>query len=93
MVQLVADLINLIIGILMSGIDFAGLLATVGEAELICGNFIMAIINFLVIAFVVFMLVRSLNKMKKAEEAAPAPAPAGPTQEELLADILAALKK
>ena len=53
----------------------------------------MAIINFLVIAFVVFMLVRSLNKMKKAEEAAPAPAPAGPTQEELLADILAALKK
>jgi large conductance mechanosensitive channel len=53
----------------------------------------MAIINFLVIAFVVFMLVRSLNKMKKAEEPAPAPAPAGPTQEELLADILVALKK
>ena len=51
------------------------------------------IINFLVIAFVVFMLVRSLNKMKKAEEAAPAPALAGPTQEELLADILAALEK
>ena len=73
----------------MGGIDFAGLLAKVGEAELTYGNFIMAIINFLVIAFVVFMLVRSLNKMKKAEEAAPP----GPTQEELLADILAALKK
>ncbi|HCI05905.1 MAG: large conductance mechanosensitive channel protein MscL [Ascidiaceihabitans sp.] len=91
--SLVADLINPIIGIFMGGIDFAGLSATVGEAELTYGNFIMAIINFLVIAFVVFMLVRSLNKMKKAEEAAPAPAPAGPTQEELLADILAALKK
>ena len=77
----------------MGGIDFAGLLAKVGEAELTYGHLIMAIINFLVIAFVVFMLVRSLNKMKKAEEAAPAPAPAGPTQEELLADILAALKK
>jgi large conductance mechanosensitive channel len=54
MVQLVADLINSVIGILMSGIDFAGLSATVGEAELICGNFIMAIINFLVIARLVF---------------------------------------
>ena len=89
--SLVTDLINPIIGIFMGGIDFAGLSATVGEAELTYGNFTMAIINFLVIAFVVFMLVRSLNKMKKAKE--PAPAPAGPTQEELLADILVALKK
>jgi large conductance mechanosensitive channel len=79
LVKLVAGLINLIIGILMSGIDFAGLLATVGEAELICGNFIMAIINFLVIALLVFKLVRSLNKMKEAEEAAPATASACPT--------------
>ena len=79
LVQLVADLINLIIGILMSGIDFAGSLATVGEAELICGNFIMAIINFLVIALLVFKLVGSLNKMKEAEEAAPATASACPT--------------
>ena len=79
LVKLVAGLINLIIGILMSGIDFAGLLATVGEAELICGNFIMAIINFLVIALLVFKLVRSLNKMKEAEEVAPATASACPT--------------
>ena len=63
----------------MSGIDFAGLLATVGEAELICGNFIMAIINFLVIALLVFKLVRSLKKMKEAEEAAPATASVCPT--------------
>ena len=76
LVQLVADLI---IGTLMSGIDFAGSLATVGEAELICGNFIMAIINFLVIALLVFKLVRSLKKMKEAEEAAPATASVCPT--------------
>jgi large conductance mechanosensitive channel len=79
LVKLVAGLINLMIGILMSGIDFAGLLATVGEAELMCGNFIMAIINFLVIALLVFKLARSLNKMKEAEEAAPATASACPT--------------
>ena len=91
--SLVADLITPIIGIFMGGLDLAGMSATVGEANLTYGNFIMAIINFLVIAFVVFMLVRSLNKMKKAEEPGPAPAPAGPTQEELLADILVALKK
>jgi large conductance mechanosensitive channel len=91
--SLVADLINPIIGIFMGGIDFAGLSANVGDAELTYGNFIMAIINFLVIAFVVFMLVRQVNKLEKAEEAVPAPAPAGPTQEELLAQILVALKK
>ena len=91
--SLVADLINPIIGIFMGGIDFAGLSAKVGDAELTYGNFIMALINFLIIAFVVFMLVRTVNKMKKAEEIAPAPAPAGPSQEELLAKILDALKK
>jgi len=95
--SLVADIINPIIGIFMGGIDFAGLSAKVGGAELTYGNFIMAIINFLIIAFVVFMLVRQVNKIKEAtakaeEEAAPAE-PAGPTDNELLADILKALKK
>jgi large conductance mechanosensitive channel len=105
--SLVADLINPIISLFMGGVDFSGMYALLGDGEFAnigaaeeagaavfaYGRFIMAIINFLVIAFVVFMLVRSVNKMKKKEEAAPAPAPAGPTQEELLADILAALKK
>ncbi|KAB7614761.1 large conductance mechanosensitive channel protein MscL [Amylibacter sp. SFDW26] len=95
--SLVADIINPIIGIFMGGIDFSGLSAKVGSAELTYGNFIMAIINFLIIAFVVFMLVRKVNQIKEAtakaeEEAAPAE-PAGPTDNELLADILKALKK
>jgi large conductance mechanosensitive channel len=90
----------------MGGIDFGGLFANLngdyatieaadeaGAAVFAYGRFIMSIINFLIIAFVVFMLVRSVNKLKKAEVETPAPAPAGPTQEELLADILAALKK
>ena len=91
--SLVADMINPLIGLFMGGVDFGGLTASVGEATFTYGNFIMAIINFLIIAFVVFMLVKAVNKAKGPEpEAAPA-APAGPTQEELLADILAALKK
>ena len=89
--SLVADIINPIIGLFMGGVDFGGLTASVGEATFTYGNFIMAIINFLIIAFVVFMLVRTVNKAK-AEEPVVEAAPAGPTQEELLAQILVALK-
>ena len=104
--SLVADLINPIISLFMGGTDFSSMYANLSDGEyaniaaaeeagaavFAYGRFIMAIINFLIIAFVVFMLVRQVNKMKKVEEEAPAE-PAGPTQEELLADILKALKK
>jgi len=94
--SLVADIINPLIGIFMGGVDFGGLSASVGEAVFTYGNFIMAIINFLIIAFVVFMLVRQVNKIKEAtakeEEAAPAADP-GPSEKDLLAEILVALKK
>ena len=56
------------------------------------GKFLAAIINFLCVAIALFMLVKGINKMKKKEEEAPA-APAGPTQEELLAEIRDLLKK
>lgn len=105
--SLVADLINPIISLFLGGVDFSGLYVLLGEGEYASmaaaeeagaavfayGRFIMAVINFLIIAFVVFMLVRSVNRLKKKEEEAAPAEPAGPTQEELLADILAALKK
>ena len=56
------------------------------------GKFLAAVINFLCVAFVLFMLVKGINKFKKKEEPAPE-APAGPTQEELLAEIRDLLKK
>ena len=56
------------------------------------GKFLSAVINFLCVAFVLFMLVKGINKFKKKEEPAPE-APAGPTQEELLAEIRDLLKK
>ena len=55
------------------------------------GKFLAAVINFLCIAFVLFILVKGINKMKKKEEEAPA-APAGPTQEDLLTEIRDLLK-
>ena len=62
------------------------------DSGILYGKFLAAVISFLVIAFVIFIMVKALNSMKKKEEAAPA-APAGPTQEELLAEIRDLLKK
>ena len=88
---LVNDIINPLISLIIGGLDFSGV--TVGVFPI--GDLIMAIINFLCISFVVFWMVKIINRFnrKKADEAEPEPeAPAAPTTEELLADILAELK-
>jgi len=104
--SLVADLINPIISLFMGGVDFSSMYALLGEGEygsigeaeeagaavFAYGRFIMAIINFIVIAFVVFMLVRAVNKTKKVEEPAPVADP-GPSELDLLKEIAASLKK
>jgi large conductance mechanosensitive channel len=69
--------------------DLAGLKT---DGGILYGKFLAAIISFLVIAFVIFLIVKSLNSIKKTEEVAPA-VPAGPTQEELLTQIRDLLKK
>jgi len=86
--SLVDDLIQPLIGMILGNIDFSAI--TLGQFKI--GNFITAIIKFVIVAWVVFMLVRTLNKLmpKKAEEPA---APAGPSETDLLKDILAELKK
>jgi large conductance mechanosensitive channel len=62
------------------------------DSGILYGKFLAAVISFLVIAFVIFLMVKGINSMKKKEEPAPA-APSGPTQEELLAEIRDLLKK
>jgi large conductance mechanosensitive channel len=62
----------------------------IAEIAINYGNLIGAFINFLIISMVMFWIVKAINSMKKPE---PAPAPAGPTQEELLAEIRDLLKK
>lgn len=94
--SLVADLINPVISLFMGGVDFSSMGYRLSDGEdgavFAYGSFIMAIINFLVIAFVVFMLVKAVNKSKKVEEEAPAADP-GPSDNDLLKEIAAALKK
>ena len=83
---------------LQNDVDYivtSGLSVKVGEATLMYGAFIQAIIDFLIVALVIFFIVKAVNKVKdaavKKEEEKPEE-PAGPTTEELLADILAELK-
>ncbi|NJM84388.1 MAG: large conductance mechanosensitive channel protein MscL [Tabrizicola sp.] len=93
--SLVDDMINPIIGILVGGIDFSSWGFSIGEAKFNIGNFINAVIKFFIVAWVVFLLVKGVNRMKDAamkKEEAPA-APAGPTEVDLLKDILVELKK
>ena len=56
------------------------------------GNFVSAAISFAIVAFALFVMIKGINKLKKVEEPAPE-APAGPTQEQLLAEIRDLLKK
>jgi len=87
--SLVADIITPIIGVLMGGINFAGLTINVGEAAIGYGNFIQAIINFLIVALVLFLIVRGINEMqeRRAKQAEVAPPPAPSAEEVLLAEI------
>ena len=72
-----------IISLLFGGAKFTELKATVGGAEIMYGNFIQNIFDFIIIALVIFIMIKNINKMKKKEEAAPA-APPAPSKEELL---------
>lgn len=93
--SLVDDLVNPLIGLFIGGIDFGGLSVGLGDAQFMYGNFINAVIKFVIIAWVVFLLVKGVNRVKEMSEKkeAPAPeAPKGPTQEELLMEIRDALK-
>jgi large conductance mechanosensitive channel len=85
--SLVNDIIMPIIGVLLGGVDFTSLAVTVGEATITYGNFIQAIINFLLVALVLFLLIRAINRMSRKKEEAPAAPPEPTTEERLLAEI------
>lgn len=105
--SLVGDILMPVIGLVMAGIDFTDLFFTLdgntyaslaaaeeaGVTVIKYGAFINALINFVIVAFVVFLLVRGVNSLKRAEEEAPAK-PAAPSKSEvLLEEIRDALKK
>ena len=73
--SLVNDILMPLIGLLLGGIDFAGLSFTVGDAVVTWGNFVQTVVDFLIVAFVIFLIIKAANATKKKEEPAPAPEP------------------
>jgi large conductance mechanosensitive channel len=89
--SLVADVVMPIVGLVLGGVNFTGLSITVGDAVIKYGAFIQAIVDFVIIAWVIFLALKALSTMKKVEPpAAPAPPP---PQEVLLTEIRDLLKK
>jgi large conductance mechanosensitive channel len=74
--SLVDDIVMPLIGVLLGGINFSELTVQVGDAVIAYGNFIQAIINFVLIAFVLFMFVRYYNKLQHQPDTTPPPPPA-----------------
>jgi len=96
----VADVLMPPIGLALGGIDFAALALTLQEGAtpeetvtINYGKFIQTVVDFLIIAFSVFMVVKAYEKSKKKEEAKPAAPPAPSNEEKLLGEIRDLLKK
>lgn len=74
--SLVDDILMPLLGIVLGKVDFSGLVAQVGDASVAYGKFITAIINFIIMAFVIFLIVKAINKVaniNKKEEPESAP--------------------
>ncbi|MFR2966169.1 MAG: large conductance mechanosensitive channel protein MscL [Anaerovoracaceae bacterium] len=95
--SLVNDVISPLLGIILGGIDFTGIMISVGGADLMVGNFIQAVITFLLTALVIFSIMKIFNSFKrKAEvtEEAAEEAPLEPAEDvKLLTEIRDLLKK
>jgi len=92
--SLVGDVIMPPIGLAVGGVDFTDLALTLKAAEgaapavvLKYGVFLQTIVDFTIVAFAVFLLVKGINSLKRTEEAKPAPSPAPSRSEELLTEI------
>ena len=91
--SLIDDIIMPLLGIFTGSISFAALAFEVNGAVIAYGNFIQAVLNFLVMAFVVFCLVKGLNKLHRKKEEAPPPPPEPSNEEKLLTEIRDLLKE
>ena len=96
--SMVDDILMPLVGMVTGNVDFTSLAFQIGEGEeaavLKYGNFIQNTVDFIIVAFCIFLMLKAINKMNRKKEEPEAPAaPAGPTQEELLAEIRDLLKQ
>ncbi len=92
--SLVDDVLMPIIGMLLKGVDFKSLAITLGDAKITYGNFLQNILDFAIIAFCIFLMIKGISKLnrKKEEPEQPAAAPEPTAEEKLLAEIRDLLK-
>lgn len=92
--SLVNDVITPFLGIILGGMDFTGIVITVGSANIMVGKFIQAVITFLLTAFVIFCIMKTFNQFQRKKEEEPAPAePEIPADIQLLTEIRDMLKE
>jgi large conductance mechanosensitive channel len=91
--SLVNDLLMPIFGLLLGGLNFTGLEYKFGEAVIKYGAFLQTVVDFFIISFSIFLVIRTLNRFKHKAEEKPAAAPVPSKQEELLAEIRDLLKQ
>ena len=102
--KIVASFVNDILmpplGVLLGGVDFKDLMLVIKSATeeaaavtINYGMFVQNVIDFLIVAFAIFLMIKGINSLKKKEEAAPAPPPAPSKEEQLLTEIRDLLKK
>ena len=91
--SLINDIIMPVVGIFVSEASFADLSVNVGGAVITYGNFIQAVLNFIILAFVVFCMVKAVNQVAHKKKEAPPPPPAPSNEEKLLAEIRDLLKE
>ncbi|MCB2218710.1 large-conductance mechanosensitive channel protein MscL [Desulfofustis glycolicus] len=96
----VADVIMPPLGLIIGGVNFSNLAITIKEAvgdtaaiTINYGNFIQTVFDFVIIAFAIFMVIKTMNSLKQKEEEAPAEPPAPSKEEVLLTEIRDALQK
>jgi large conductance mechanosensitive channel len=91
--SLVDNIITPIIGKALGGVDFSDLAIPFGDTSLMYGAFIQSVVDFIIIAFVIFLAIKGMNALKKKEEAVPEK-PAEPSEEvKLLREIRDSLKR
>ena len=91
--SLIDDIIMPVVGIFVSQASFADLSVQIGGAVITYGNFIQAVLNFLIMAFVVFCMVKAINKLHHNTPQTPPPPPAPSKEEQLLTEIRDLLKE
>jgi large conductance mechanosensitive channel len=83
--SMVNDIIMPIIGVLMGGVDFSSLSITIGSAVISYGKFLQAVVNFLLVGIVLFLIIKSINNLQKLTTKPKEEAPAAPvTPEDIL---------